>query len=317
MRDIRIATAQFEHCDNDKQANLARIRDLTRQAVEQGAQVVCFHEMCIPGYTWLQTLDSDGLAALAEPVPDGPSIRQLIGMAREFSTIIMAGLLEIEQTRFYNCYVTVGPDGYITRFRKLHPFINPLLSSGESYNIIDLLGCKIGFLTCYDNNLVENPRITTLLGADIIIAPHVTGCLPSAMPGRGTVNPELWDNRLRDPARLRLEFDGPKGRGWLMRWLPARAFENGVYYVFSNAVGRDYNTIKPGLAMVLDPHGDVIAECRELGNGVTVALLTADKIEGSSGRRYLRARRPELYARLVEPQESHTSPGWMLEYGAG
>jgi hypothetical protein len=35
-------------------------------------------------------------------------------------------------------------------------------------------------------------------------------------------------NREKDPVSLRLEFDGPKGMRWLMRWLPARAFDNGI-----------------------------------------------------------------------------------------
>ncbi len=118
--------------------------------------------------------------------------------------------------------------------------------------------------------------------------PHVTGCLPSTMPGRGTVDRALWENRLRDPVRLRQEFEGPKGRGWLLRWLPARAWENGVYAVFSNPIGLDDTTIKPGLAMILDPFGEVLAESRELGDDVVVALLTGDKIVDSSGRRYLR-----------------------------
>jgi predicted amidohydrolase len=312
MRDIRIAAAQFEHHDGDKAYNLERLRGLTRRAVEQGAEIVCFHEMCVPAYTWLQTLDRGGLAALAEPVPDGPSVAALIRIAREFSVVVMAGLLEREADRFYNCYVAVGPDGYLTRFRKLHPFINPHLSPGEDYNVIDLLGCKVGFLICYDNNLPENARVTALRGAEIIVAPHVTGCLPSTMPGRGTVDRALWDNRGRDPVRLRMEFDGPKGRGWLMRWLPARAFENGVYYVFANNIGWDHDTVKPGLAMILDPHGEVLAECRTLGDDVTVGLLSADALDGASGRRYLRARRPELYGKLIEPQESVTSPGWRV-----
>jgi hypothetical protein len=151
-----------------------------------------------------------------------------------------------------------------------------------------------------------------MLGAEIIIMPHVTACLPSIMPGRGTVEPRLWENRLRDPVPLRMEFQGPKGRGWLMRWLPTRAYENGIYAVFSNPIGRDYDTIKPGLAMILDPYGEVLAESQALDDDVVVALLTADKLQHSSGRRYLKARRPELYAKLVEPQESVTLPGWTL-----
>jgi predicted amidohydrolase len=318
MRDIRIAAVQFEHRNADKTHNLARIRALTRRAVDQGAEIVGFHECSVTGYTFLQRLDRDQLSALAERVPDGPSVAALIGIAREFGVVVMAGLIEADEGTLYNAYVTVGPEGYITKHRKLHSFVNPHLSGGDRYNVIDLLGVKVGFLTCYDNNLPENVRITTMMGAEVIVMPHVTGCLPSTMPGRGTVDRALWDNRDRDPVRLRLEFQGPKGRGWLMRWLPTRAWENGIYAVFSNPIGVDDDTIKPGLAMILDPFGEVLVESHALDDDVVVGLLTADKLELSSGRRYLRARRPELYAKLVEPpppgQEPVTKPGWAMTH---
>ena len=315
MREIRVGVAQFENRDNDKIYNLNRVRDLTRRAVEQGAEIVSFHEGCIPAYTWVQPLGKDELLRIAEPVPDGPSVGKLTEIAHEFKVIVMAGLFELDGAgNVYNCYVTVGPDGYITKFRKLHTFVSPHLSAGSEYNVIDLLDCKIGFLTCYDNNLPENVRITTLLGAEMIFMPHVTCCLPSAMPGRGSVDRKLWDNRHRDPVRLRQEFSGPKGRDWLMRWLPTRAYENGVYAMFSNPIGWDYDTVKPGLAMILDPFGEVLVESTALEDDVVVGLLTPEKIEQSSGQRYLKARRPELYDKLVEPQESETLPGWTMEH---
>lgn len=316
MREIRVATAQFENRDNDKPYNLGRIEALTAQAVAQGAEIVSFHEGCIPGYTWIQPLTKDQLLEIAEPVPDGPSVGRLIEIARQHQVVVMAGLIERDADDLvYNCYVTVGPDGYVTKFRKLHPFVNPHLSAGNAYNVIELLGCKIGFLICYDNNLPENVRLTTMLGAEIIFMPHVTCCLPSAMPGRGTVDRQLWDQRERDPVPLRQEFQGPKGRQWLMRWLPARAYENGIYAVFSNPIGWDYDTVKPGLAMILDPFGEVIAESHALQDDVVVGLLTPDKLAVSSGGRYLKARRPELYGKLVEPQQSVTLPGWSMERG--
>ncbi len=254
MENLRVATAQFENKDGDKAFNLERIRSLTAQAVEQGAQIVSFHEGCIPGYSWIQSLDKDQLLEIAEPVPDGPSVRTLIDIARESNTYVMAGLFERDDERnVYNSYVTVGPEGFVTKFHKLHPFVNPHLQPGAGYNVIDLLGCRIGFLICYDNNLPENVRMTAMLGAEVIFMPHVTCCLPSVMPGRGKVDPQLWERREIDPVALRQEFQGPKGREWLMRWLPTRAYENGVYAVFSNPIGRDYDTIKPGLAMVIDP----------------------------------------------------------------
>lgn len=315
MRDIRIATAQFENKDNDPEYNLGRVRELTRRAVDLGAEIVSFHEGCIPGYTWLQPLSYEQLRDVAEPVPDGPSVQKLIEIAREFKTVVMAGLVELEPDgKVYNCYVTVGPDGYITKYRKLHTFVNPHLSPGNEYNVIDLLGCKVGFLICYDNNLPENGRITAMLGAEIVFMPHVTCGLPSTMPGRGVIDRELWENRHRDPVRLRQEFQGPKGRGWLMRWLPARCWENGFYGVFSNPVGWDYDTVKPGLAMILDPFGETLIESHALEDDVVVGLLTPEKLEQSSGHRYINARRPELYDKLVEPHESVTSPGWTMEH---
>lgn len=315
MKDIRVAAAQFEHRDNDKAYNLSRIHELTRRAVEQGAEIVSFHECAIPGYSWLQPLSHSQLLEVAESVPDGESVTQLIRIAKEFKTVIMAGLLERdEHNNVYNCYVTVDRDGWITRFRKLHAFVNPHLTSGESFNVLEIAGCKIGFLICYDNNLAENVRVTAMMGAEIIFMPHVTGCLPSVMPGRGVVDRHLWENREIDPVRLRQEFRGPKGREWLMRWLPTRAYENGVYAVFTNPIGWDYDTVKPGLAMILDPYGEVLKESHALDDDVIVGQLTASKVTSSSGQRYLKARRPELYSKLVEPQESVTLPGWQMEH---
>lgn len=314
MRELRVAAAQFENRDNDPQFNLSRIRDLTRIATEQGAEIVSFHEGAIPGYSWIQPLDKSELLAIAEPVPDGPSVQSLIDVAREYKVIVMAGLFERDdEDHVYNCYVTVGPEGFVTKFRKLHTFVNPNLTPGDQFQVIDLLGCKIGFLICYDNNLPENVRITAMMGAEIIFMPHVTCCLPSAMPGRGKVNRELWERREIDPVPLRQEFRGPKGREWLMRWLPTRAYENGVYAVFTNPVGWDYDSVKPGLAMILDPFGEVLVESHALSDDVVVGTLTPDKLARSSGQRYLKARRPELYDRLVEPQESVTQPGWEME----
>jgi ribonuclease Z len=64
-----------------------------------------------------------------------------------------------------------------------------------------------------------------------------------------------------------------------MRWLPARAWENGVFAVFANNIGVDGDTIKPGLAMILDPHGEVLVECHALDDDVAVGLLTAEAFE--------------------------------------
>ena len=82
MRDIRVGTAQFEYRNGDVAYNLGRIRELTRQAVEQGAELVCFPECCVQAYTFVQTFTRQQLWHLAEPVPNGPIVQSLIGIAR-------------------------------------------------------------------------------------------------------------------------------------------------------------------------------------------------------------------------------------------
>jgi predicted amidohydrolase len=313
--DLAIASVQFEHRDGEKAYNLGRIRELTRAAVERGARAILFHECCIPAYSFVQPLSRAALLELAEPVPDGPSTRALIGIAREFGIHVLAGLFERDGDRIHNTCVCVNGDGLVARHRKLHTFVSPHLTSGSEVQTFEIEGWKCAILICYDNNLPENVRLASLQGAEIVFMPHVTGCLPSPMPGRGLVEPALWHNRHRDPVPLRLELDGPKGRGWLMRWIPARAWENGIYAVFSNPIGMDYGQVRNGGSMVLDPFGEVIAECRQLDDDLCVGICTREKLSLSSGRRYLRARRPELYAPLAAPSDSPplTEPGWTLQ----
>jgi predicted amidohydrolase len=208
--------------------------------------------------------------------------------------------------------VCVDKNGLVASYRKLHPFINKYLTAGDKYCIFDLHGWKCGILICYDNNIIENVRATTLLGADIIFMPHVTMCTPSTRPGAGFVDPKLWYDREADPTSLRLEFDGMKGRDWLMKWLPSRAYDNGIYVVFSNPIGMDDDQLKNGCSMILDPFGDILAECRNLGDDVVTATLTHEKLTQSGGYRYTKARRPDLYKDIIgQPHISEQKVIWL------
>lgn len=316
MQDLRIAAVQFEHRNADKTFNLGRIRQLAQQAVARGAEVVSFHECCISGYTFVQKFSLAQMQELAEPVPDGDSIRTLMQISAECGVPILAGLFERDGNQVFNTYVCVDGGTLVAKFRKLHAFVNPHLTSGDEFVLFDLKGVRCSILICYDNNLPENVRCVAVQGAEVVFMPHVTGCLPSAMPGRGLVDPALWQNRDRNPAALRQELNGPKGRGWLMHWLPTRLYENGIYGIFTNPIGMDDDQVRNGNSMILDPFGHVVAECHELGDDIAVGLCAAEKIELSSGRRYLKARRPELYSALVAPSDSPpvTEPGWPLKY---
>ncbi|SKD09642.1 Predicted amidohydrolase [Chitinophaga ginsengisegetis] len=300
MNDIRIATAQFENRSNDKAYNLGVIRELSRQAAADGADAVAFHECSVTGYTFARNLSREQMLELSEIIPGGPSIKALQDIAAENNIAVLAGLFEKDaDDNLFKAYVCVDKNGLVAKYRKLHPFINPHLQPGNEYVIFDLKGWKCSMLICYDNNITENVRATALLGAEIIFMPHVTMCTPSTRPGAGFVDPALWEKRREDPTSLRLEFDGMKGRSWLMKWLPARAYDNAVYAVFSNPIGMDDDQLKNGCSMIIDPFGDVIAECRKLDNEVVTATLTRNKLTEAGGHRYRLARRPDLYGEVI------------------
>jgi len=309
---MKIAVAQFEPKDGDKKYNLSVIEKLTKKAKSQGADVISFHEMCITAYTFTKNLSLTEITDLAENVPNGRSTKELINISEKYDIPILAGLVEKEKGNIYNTYICVSGKELITKYRKLHPFINEFMSAGKEYVVFDLLGWKCGILICYDNNVIENVRATALLGAELIFAPHVTCCTPSAMPGRDYVDDKYWQNRETDPVSLRQEFDGPKGRGWLMRWLPARAYDNGVYYAYTNPIGYDGEHLKNGNSMVIDPFGEVLSEIKSFENDITISKIVKDKIEQSGGYRYKNARRPELYKNIIGRDHTpKTKPVWM------
>ena len=317
MKNLVISTAQFENRSGDKKYNLSVIESLAGQAAAAGSDIIAFHECSITGYTFAGKLTNKKLQDVAEFIPEGESTALLKEIAGRHDIIILAGLFEKDRDgKIYKAYVCVGKNGLIAKHRKLHPFINPSIIPGNQFTVFDLSGWKCGILICYDNNVVENVRATALLGAQIIFMPHVTMCTPSPRPGSGFVDPELWKNRINDPEILRKEFDGPKGREWLMKWLPSRAHDNGIYAVFSNPVGMDDDQLKNGCSMIIDPFGEIIAECRELDDCFVAATVTSDKLRDSGGYRYTMARRPELYRDIIG--KDHTSVqkvAWLKDKG--
>ncbi len=313
MQNLKIATAQFENRSGDKDYNLSVIDRLSAEAASDGAQVISFHECSVTGYSFARKLSREELLDVAEQIPEGPSIQKLIQIARKNQIVILAGLFEKDaDDQIFKAYVCVDQNGLVAKYRKLHPFIHPNILPGNKYVVFDLFGWKCGILICYDNNIIENVRATKLLGANIIFMPHVTMCTPSTRPGAGFVDPKLWENRENDPTSLRIEFDGLKGRAWLMKWLPARAYDNAIYVVFSNPIGMDDDQLKNGCSMILDPYGDILVECRDLDDSYVLANITPDKLQLAGGSRYLNARRPELYCDIIgQAHESEQKVVWL------
>ena len=303
-RTLRVASVQFESLPGDKAANFRKIETFVERAAREKVRLIVFPECCITGYWYIRNLSVAELEHLAEPTFDGPSSRRLIELAKRFEMTIGAGLVEaVPGGEFYNSYVVAMPDGSARRHRKLHAFEHPSIRSGSEFTVFDIPdGFRVGVLICYDCNIIENVRLTALRGAEILIAPHQTGGCRSRNPHlMGVIDRRIWDERHTNPGAIERELRGEKGRGWLMRWLPSRAHDNGLFLVFSNGVGVDDDEIRTGNAMVLDPYGRILAETGKAGDDMVIADLDASLLADSSGRRWIRARRPQLYMPLTVP----------------
>lgn len=311
---IRAASVQFNHRTGDLEYNLGKIDHYCQQAAGKDVQLIVFPEMCITGYWELRNLDKPALTELAEFVPEGPLTQRLGKLAGKYGLIIGAGLIEkTSDGLLYNTYVVCDVDGTFHAHRKIHCFISEHMESGKQYTVFDTsLGYKVGVLTCYDNNIIENVRITALLGADILVAPHQTGGVRSKSPhAMGPIDPELWSNRENCPEDIEEEFKGDKGRGWLMRWLPSRAHDNGMFLVFSNGVGLDDDEVRTGNAMILDCYGRILAETCKAMDDMVIADLDMSLLDSCTGRRWRKGRKPGLYAKIstvsgneVDPREA-------------
>lgn len=302
MQRIRAAAVQFNHTPGDKAFNIERIRSFVKDASAQGVDLIAFPEMCITGYWHVRKLSRAGIESLAEPVPAGASAQELLALAAAHNMTIGAGLIEVTETGvLHNTYAVAMPDGRISSHRKIHCFISKHMEPGDEYTVFDIpQGARVGVLTCYDNNIGENVRITALKGAEILLAPHQTGGCDSPSPRcMGKIDPRLWENRHKNREAIEAEFRGPKGREWLMHWLPARAHDNGLFLIYSNGVGIDDDEVRTGNAMILDPYGDILVETWAPQDEMVVAELDPDLLDMCTGQRWIKTRRPALYGPLT------------------
>lgn len=306
----RSASVQFNHHAGDKAYNLGRIQHFCEQASRENVQIIAFPEMCISGYWHVNKLSRDQVADLAETVPDGESTQAIMEFSRRYHMTVGAGLIEEADGEFYNAYVVAEPDGSVHVHRKLHCFVSPHMSSGDEYTVFESVwGCKIGVLICWDNNLIENVRATALLGADILMAPHQTGGTNSRSPeALGRIDPQVWLNRHNDPELLKTEVNGRKGREWLMRWLPSRAHDNGLFILFANGIGLDDDEVRTGNSMIIDCYGRIMTEVKEPDDEMVIADLDLDMLPLCTGRRWMRGRRPDLYGILSQSTGAEFAP---------
>src|SRR5690348_5552075 len=269
-----------------------------RDAASRGAQIVCLQELFDAPY-FCKVTDADRFN-LAEPIP-GPTVERMQRLAKELAIVIIVPIFEKRAAGVYhNSAAVIDADGsLIGVYRKMHIPDDPLyhekyyFTPGEIYDhgatpgqstgfrVFRTRYATIGVLICWDQWYPEAARITSLMGAEILLYPTAIGWHPAEKAEWGAAQADAWRTAQR-----------------------AHAIANGVYVAAANRVGHEPEPGTQGLeffghSFICDPFGRMIAEA---GTEPAVLVAQCDPALIEYTRRnwpFLRDRRIDAYGPIL------------------
>ncbi len=267
---MRIALVQ-QRATDDITVNREKGLEAMREAVKQGAQLVCYAELAFTPF-YPQEAAAGDVAKLAETVP-GPTTEAFAALAAELGVGVVLNLFERDGDCTYDCSPVIDADGRLLgKTRMVHVPDYPCFHEKGYYALGDLgapvydtaFG-RVGVAICYDRHYPEVMRALALAGAQVVIVPQA-----------GAV--DEWPEGLYE-AEMRVA-----------------AFQNGFFTALCNRVGHEAKLEFAGESFVCDPEGRVIARA---GKGIEEILrcdLDLTLVDRSHARRlFIPDRRPELY----------------------
>lgn len=284
---VQVAAAQVGGPVGD----LDRLADLTARAAGQGARLVAWPECSYPAY-FLRSAEHYRATAGGR-LPSAAVLERVSGVARANGVYLVAGLVEeLDDGRLANAAALFGPDGReLARHRKhvLWHFDNNYFVQGDTATVVDTDLGRIGLMICADGRSPELLAALAARGAQLV------------------VNPTAWVSWGRSPEAL--------GNANIDVFLPARAIENGCWYLSANKVGVEADSIVYcGRSNLIDPRGDRVAELGPADEGVLMG-----EVDLSACRPPLGGEWPEILfepadelpitARLAQPPDAR--PIWL------
>lgn len=263
-----------------KKAMIEKHIPLIQEAADKGANICCLQEIFYGPYFCAE--QDKRWYELAEPIPDGPTIKLMQELAKKHKMVMIVPIYEVEMTGvYYNTAAVIDENGeYLGKYRKHHiPQVNPgfwekfyFKPGNGGYPVFQTTYGKIGIYICYDRHFPEGARMLGLNGAEIVFNPSAT------VAG---LSEYLW----------KLEQ-------------PAHAVANQYFVAAINRVG----TEKPweighfyGQSYFCNPRGQIMVEGSRDDDEVVIADLDLDMIrEVRDTWQFFRDRRPETYEKLTD-----------------
>lgn len=268
---FRAAVVQTLATLGDLDINIGLLRQYTEEAVRQGARLIVFPECMNTGYLF----DSaDHCAELAEPV-NGRFVQAMADLCREHNVFIASGFTEKDESKgkIFNTGLLLDPKGDII----VHYHKQFLATHDQNWFELGENGCpvvdtelgRIGLLICFDGRIPEITRSLAMQGAEIIV--------------------DMANFFAMDQADM---------------WVPARAYENGLWFVAATKAGVERSIYYPGGSMIVAPTGDVVAKIPYDTHGVATAEIDVSRARNKGwhheGNRFA-DRQPALYGLIGKP----------------
>jgi len=183
---VRVACVQAEPVVFDREATIAKLAALAREAADGGAQLALLPETFVPVYPsnrWARELAHgvDGaklwarLAQGSVEVP-GPAADAIGAAARDAGIWLAVGVNELERGTIFNTLLIYAPDGTLRlKHRKLVPTNHERLvwgpGDGHGLETVDIGSARIGGLVCWENLMPLARFALYERGVEIYLAP--------------------------------------------------------------------------------------------------------------------------------------------------
>ncbi len=263
-----------------KNAMIEKHIGLIEEAAAKGANVCCLQEIFYGPYFCAE--QDTRWYDLAEPIPDGPTIKLMQELAKKYKMVMVVPIYEVAMTGvYYNTAAVIDEHGnYLGKYRKHHiPHCQPgfwekfyFKPGNGGYPVFDTTYGKIGVYICYDRHFPDGARVLGLNGAEIVFNPSAT------VAG---LSEYLW--KLEQPAHA----------------VANQYFVGAINRVGTEApwnIGQFY-----GQSYFCNPRGQIMVEGSREDDEVVVADLDLDMIrEVRDTWQFFRDRRPETYEKLTE-----------------
>ena len=281
MDSITVAALQLSLNAADERDNIAAVSALVEDAAAKGAQVILPPELFAGPY--FCAIEDEALFALARPVGESPSVKEMQRLAQRLGVAIPTSFFERDGHHYYNALAMIDEGGEVLGvYRKSHIPDGPgyeekyyFRPGNTGFKVWEVSGITIGVGVCWDQWYPECARAMALMGAELLFYPTAIGSEPY------------------DP-----DFD--TSRIW-RRAMLGHAASNCLPVISANRIGEEHGQRFYGHGFICDHWGDLVADYGRDETGALIATLDlAAARRHRAGMGFFRDRRPELYRRLVE-----------------